>query len=120
MKIIAFILAFFASFAAHAEWVYLAKSSDNKTNYYIKKGTFDLTTNGGQVIMKFDNTGHSFFYVVQISNESCDKGWGEINLYHTNKVHAQTYSYVQGGGTIIQNVAEGICQYIAGSKGENL
>lgn len=114
--LIAFVLAF-ASLSAHAEWVYFAQSSDSKTNYYLKKGTFDLTTNGGQVIMKFDNAGYSFFYVVQISSDSCDKGWGEINLYNTDKTHAQSYSYVQNGGTIVQNIGDGICTYIKRMNG---
>ena len=112
MKTIAFALALFASFAAHAEWVYVNTSKDGQTKFFIKNDSFALTKTGGQVITKSESKEYNFFFIAQISSESCTNGFGEIDLYHTNKTHAFNHSYVKNGGTIVQFIGDAICHYV--------
>jgi hypothetical protein len=121
MKTLAFILAFFASFAAHAEWVEVVKSADQST--IVQGKNLKKTATGAEMMTKWTYHKEISFYISTLSAKDCANGYGEILYRDMSGRIADRSDYVSSGGTIASEIGDWLCLFLAISgttKGKSL
>ena len=111
MKTIAIALAFFASFAAHAEWFPVVTSADEVTTYSMKSGSFKKSTTEKQIIVKatHNNGRNPEFWIVKMSDSDCKNQLGSVRFFDTSNRMLFSQPYVSNGGTIAQFIGDIVC-----------
>ena len=119
MKTIAFILAFFASFAAHAEWFELTTSGDNVTTYSYKMNSFKKSKTESQIIIRAEhnNGDNPDFRIIRMSETDCQNEFGVVRFFDTSNTLLFSHAYVKNGGTVAQYLGDFVCELRKDKKG---
>jgi len=121
MKTIAFALALFASFAAHAEWFEVVKSADQST--VVQGKNLKKTATGAEMMTKWTYHKKISFYISTMSAKDCANGYGEILYRDLSGRLVDRSDYVSGGGTMASEIGDWLCLFVEISKitkGKNL
>jgi hypothetical protein len=123
MKIIAFILAFFASsvFAQDA-WFEVVHSADSKTIVYGKG--MKKTQDGAEMLLKWEVKNEPIeFYIASVSAKHCNTGYGDVAYMSLSRRLIDRQDYVRSGGTMTSEIGDWLCLFVEISKttkGKNL
>ena len=121
MKTIAFILALFASFAAHAEWFEVSKSLDQSTIVHGKQLKKNAT--GAEILLQWNVDKNITFDIASISAKDCKNGYGQISYRNLAGRVVSTYDYVSNGDNINAEIGDWLCLFLEiykPTKGKNL
>jgi hypothetical protein len=121
MKTIAFILAFFASFAAHAEWFEVVKSLDQSTIVHGKGLKKNAT--GAEMLLQWNVDKTITFNIASISAKDCKNGYGQLSYRNLSGRIVQTDDYVSSGDNLNAEIGDWLCLFLAISgttKGKSL
>jgi hypothetical protein len=119
MKTLAVILAFFASFAAHAEWFDLTTSGDKVTTYSYKMGSLKKSKTEIQIIIRatHNNGDNPDFNIVRMTEADCQNEFGLVRFFDTSNTFMFSNAYVKNGGTVAQYLGDFVCELRKDKKG---
>jgi hypothetical protein len=119
MKTIAFILAFFASFAAHADWFPVVTSMDEVTTYSYKMNSFKKSKTDAQIVVRATSTNGDKpeFSIIKMTEADCQNEIGVVRFLDTSNKLQSSHPYVKNGGTIAQYLGDFVCELRKDKKG---
>jgi len=117
MKIIAFILAFFAS-SVFAQEVWVEVASSNTMTVHGKN--VKTMPKGVEMMIRETKGTQIKFYFVQIETATCANQHGKLNFYEINRKPFFATDYVSNGGNIASGIGDWMCLFIQPAKGTTL
>lgn len=105
--------------AEDKDWGLIA-TLDGGTKIYGRYGSFERYDGSASMVVRFVKGSTVNFYVVGLSDQTCDMGYGQLAFFDTGWKPLKKESYVAKGGNGIAFIGDLLCYLINKPKRQDL